>query len=190
MAWAGKGQMMKGVDAVTTPLGETVIHRAEAADLLLVAALFDDVMLWLTSIGLDGQWGSGPLPMDPEQLPEEWKRGIEAGEQYLAILLGRPVAAFRLHFDAPVERWGKVADDAGYVSGLVVRPAVSGLGIGRLLLDWAGRQSKQQGKRFLRLDCWADNARLCAYYEAAGFQPRGEYHFNDEWRGRLFEKPL
>jgi hypothetical protein len=63
--------MMDAVDAVTTPLGEMVIYRVEAADLHLVAALFDDVMLWLTSIGLDGQWGSGPLPMDPEQWPEE-----------------------------------------------------------------------------------------------------------------------
>lgn len=181
---------MKAVDTVTTPLGEMTIHRAEAADLLVVATLFDDVMLWLTSIGMDGQWGSGPLPTDPEQLPAEWKRGIEAGEQYLATLLGRPVAALRLHFDAPVERWGAVADDAGYVSALVVRPALSGRGIGRLLLDWAGRQSKQEGKRFLRLDCWADNARLRAYYEAAGFEPRGEYLFNESWRGRLFEKGI
>ena len=181
---------MKVVDTVTTQLGEMVVHRAEVADLLTVAALFDDVMLWLTVIGMEGQWGSGPLPMDPEQLPEEWKHGIDAGEQYLATLLGRPVAAFRLHFDTPVERWGKVADDAGYVSSLVVRPAVSGRGIGRLLLDWAGRQSKQQGRRFLRLDCWADNPRLCAYYEASGFQPRGEYGFNEWWRGRLFERSL
>jgi GNAT superfamily N-acetyltransferase len=181
---------MQVVDTLRTPLGEMAIYRAEAADLLLVAAIFDDVMLWLTAIGMEGQWGSGPLPMDLEQLPQEWKRDIEAGDQYLATLLGRPVAALKLHFDAPVDRWGQVADDAGYVSRLVVRPAVSGQGIGRRLLDWAGRQSKGRGKRFLRLDCWADNPRLCAYYEAAGFQPRGEYDYNESWRGRLFEKPL
>jgi ribosomal protein S18 acetylase RimI-like enzyme len=83
-----------------------------------------------------------------------------------------------------------MADDAGYVSGLVVRPAVSGKGIGRRLLDWACRQSEQRGKRFLRLDCWADNPRLCDYYEAAGFRPRGEYYHNECWRGQRFEKPL
>jgi GNAT superfamily N-acetyltransferase len=181
---------MKAIDAVTTPLGEMVIHQAEAADLLTVIAILDDVMLWLTAIGMAGQWGTGPLPRDPEQLPEDWKRDIERDEQYLATLLGRSVAALKLHFDTPVERWGAVAEDAAYVSRLIVRPAVSGHGIGRLLLDWAGRQAKQQGKRFLRLDCWASNARLCAYYETAGFAPRGEYEFTEEWHGRLYEKPL
>ena len=65
-----------------------------------------------------------------------------------------------LHFDTPVDRSGEVAGDAGYVSGLVVRPAVSGRRIGNILLDWAGSRSKQRGKHFLRLDYWADNPRL------------------------------
>ena len=51
----------------------------------------------------------------------------------------------------------------------VVRWAV---GLGAELLD-GEYQPRQHGCRYLRLDCLSSNARLCRYYEDAGFQACG-----------------
>jgi GNAT superfamily N-acetyltransferase len=171
-------------------MGQVRIERAEPEDLVAIVEIFNDVLSWLVSIGMSGQWGTGPLPTDPDLLPDEWMQEIMAGEQYLASFEGRPIAALRVSFVAPTHEWGDVADDAGYVSRLVVRRDVSDRSVGLALLDWAGRWAVRHGKRRLRLSCWADNPRLCLYYLEAGFRSRGEYDYNEEWRGRLFEKQL
>jgi GNAT superfamily N-acetyltransferase len=181
---------MTVVDRLATPLGEVKIERADAGDLSLVVEIINDVLRWLTAIGMAGQWGTGPVPADPDQVPEDWVPRIEAGEQYIVTHEGCPIAAFRVGFTTPVHEWGEVLDAAAYVSLLVVRREVSGQGLGQALLEWCGRWAVQHGKRLLRLSCWADNERLCRYYERAGFRPCGEYDYTEEWRGRLFEKEL
>ena len=35
------------------------------------------------------------------------------------------------------------------------------------------------GKHYIRLDCWADNAALCAYYRRTGFVFCGSYKEGD-----------
>ena len=47
-------------------------------------------------------------------------------------------------------------------------------GLGAVILGWAARIARQQGREALRLDCVASNGRLRAYYEAAGFVHRGD----------------
>ena len=180
---------MKVLDCIWTRLGEVNIERAELDDSVVIVQFFNDAVLWLASIGMVGQWGMGQLSTDPDQFPAGWKQKIEAGEQYIATLRGRPIGALWVYFTPPPE-WSEAADEAGYISVLMVRRDVSGQGIGRALLDWAGLWAARHGRRYLRLACWTDNERLCRYYEEGGFRSCGEHDYSDKWRGRLFQKEI
>jgi RimJ/RimL family protein N-acetyltransferase len=45
------------------------------------------------------------------------------------------------------------------------------------------------GKKFIRLDCMAENPALCAYYEQVGFTHRGETQ-GKGWKAALYEKKV
>jgi RimJ/RimL family protein N-acetyltransferase len=45
------------------------------------------------------------------------------------------------------------------------------------------------GKKFIRLDCMAENPALCAYYEQAGFTYCGETR-GKGWKAALYEKKV
>jgi GNAT superfamily N-acetyltransferase len=74
--------------------------------------------------------------------------------------------------------------------GLRVLRAYAGRGIGRAILRWAEDQVTSRDRIYLRLDCLADNAKLRAYYEDAGFLHIGEKTWEDalSWRSSLYEK--
>jgi ribosomal protein S18 acetylase RimI-like enzyme len=59
--------------------------------------------------------------------------------------------------------------------------------MGRVLLGWAAREALARGKAYLRLDVMADNPRIRAYYESAGF-----VHVRDlpdhPWPASLYEQ--
>jgi hypothetical protein len=46
--------------------------------------------------------------------------------------------------------------------------------LGHRLLDWAAYRASTLGRRYVRLDCVADNTFLRDYYAQAGFADRGE----------------
>jgi ribosomal-protein-alanine N-acetyltransferase len=52
-------------------------------------------------------------------------------------------------------------------------PPLPGLGIGRALLDWSLRATREGGAQALVLEVREDNARARSVYEAAGFQDIG-----------------
>jgi ribosomal protein S18 acetylase RimI-like enzyme len=89
--------------------------------------------------------------------------------------------------DADDDTWNELGDAevmAGYVHGLAIRAHVRRMGIGHSLLSFAERSFREQGKRFVRLDCVADNDVLTKYYLQNGYR---EVRLR---RTRLFEKAL
>jgi ribosomal protein S18 acetylase RimI-like enzyme len=91
---------------------------------------------------------------------------------YLAELAGYPVGTFALQW-SDEETWGDVPDDAGYVHGLAIRRDFAVRGLGREVLRRAENLAVASGKKYLRLDCMAENNALNEYYERAGFGYRG-----------------
>jgi ribosomal protein S18 acetylase RimI-like enzyme len=85
--------------------------------------------------------------------------------------------------------WRDVPEDAGYVHSLAIRRAYAGRGLGKTLLEWAERLATA-GKRYLRLDCGAENLPLRAYYERLGFQHRGDLAEGDGFRASLHQRRL
>lgn len=157
------------------------VALAQPSDLDEVMELMTEVAQWLIQKGCEGQW--------PPVIPRDFiAASIERGEVYLARQGNQVVGTVTLQW-SDLSMWGERPPDACYVHRLAIRRTHAGQGLGRELLRWAEQTALQQGKRYLRLDCWADNPFLPQYYTDAGFTYCGEVKVGT-WRGCLFERPL
>ena len=154
------------------------IVPATPDDAATIREVLGDVSAWLLSQGLR-QW--------PAVFPDEWfLPALEAGETWLATRDGDVVATITLQWDDEIV-WGQRPPDAGYVHRLAVRRHAAG--VGRELLAWTDGEVRAAGRDFVRLDCWRENPKLRAYYEASGFEHRGDA---EEWGWPVtrYERPL
>ncbi len=143
---------------------EIVISLASAAEMESVFAMLVEAAEWTQSRGLR-QWFPA---LFTEHLREAIEHQVAAGEVTIARISDRPVGTLTLQW-SDEEVWG--ADDrlAGYVHRLAVRRAYAGRGIGRAMLEWAGRQCAIRDRPYLRLDAMESNSGLRAYYQSLGF---------------------
>lgn len=161
--------------------------RATPGDLDEVYSIIREAAQWLMSRGIM-QW--------------EWflsdagrrhvARRLDSAEVYLAYMGGEAVGTITIQWD-DAEFWGEAGLDAraGYVQGMAVRRSVAGRGMGQQLLAFAEQRTLDQGRRFLRLDCLAENAGLCGYFARLGFADRGPAElFEGRWKARLFEREI
>lgn len=159
---------------------------ASPESLHLVLDLLNASAQWLVSKGIH-QWQS-PLPATFITFLQD---EVRAGRVFLATAEqgDSPVATFRItQQDMP--RW---RDDgranALYVYSLAIRDSMHGLGIGAQVLNAIRDMAAQQGRAWLRLDCWARNHRLQAYYASLGFLQAGEVN-DDNFPLTLFQVRL
>ena len=160
---------------------ETRIVKAEAEELDTVFEILNDAANWLLSKGID-QWR--PDSFSRNSTAEK----IRLGEVYLAKRRQESIGTITLQWS---DRFFWVDDetDAGYVHKLAIKPAYTGTGLGKEMLEWAEKATKAAGKNYLRLDCMYENQRIRQYYEEAGFEYRGEVR-GVGWRAALYEKLL
>jgi ribosomal protein S18 acetylase RimI-like enzyme len=134
-------------------------------------------------------WDRGIRQWQPGAFQKAWiTRPIARGELYIARRCGEAVGTVIVQW-ADEYTWGLRPDDAGYIHGLRVRRSAAGQGLGRALLAWAEREIARAGPTFARLDCIAENAALCAYYERAGYT-RLDDLIDGDFRAARFEKRL
>ena len=69
--------------------------------------------------------------------------------------------------------WGVQDVKAKYVHSLVVKSEFNGKGYGRKILNSIEQMAKDEGCKFLRLDCDSKNLNLCQYYESLEFTKVG-----------------
>ena len=166
------------------PLGLRIVP-ATPSDVDMVIDLLEEGARWLQAMGIE-QWPVGVF----SALHDLLTKHVAVGEVFLGVQADFVVATIRLQW-SDHEMWPEDEGEAGYVHGLAVRRAWAGRGIGRRMLRWAEATVKQEGKRYLRLDCVAHNERLVRYYLEAGFEPRGqvESHWGEHATlHRRFEK--
>ena len=165
------------------------VDCATAGQLRVVTDLLAEAVQWLAERGID-QW--------PSPYPERIVRAsIDRGQTYVASVAGDPVATLSIYWEDPVY-WDARPPDAGYLHRLVVARRAAGEGLGERLIDWAGAHVATQGRRYLRLDCGAENASIRAYYERLNFQHLGDREVTIEgagstqgpWRASLYERSI
>jgi GNAT superfamily N-acetyltransferase len=111
------------------------------------------------------------------------------GEKFTLDLVGEtPAGTLTLQWADPVF-WGEMPPDAGYVHKLAVRPTYAGQKIGLEMLRWAEATARKAGKRFLRLNCLAEDMKIRDYYEHAGFLYKGNVA-GPKAMATLYEKVL
>ena len=155
------------------------VRLAGPGDVDPVVSILEEAAGWLRSRGID-QW---PAVFRREAVADR----VGRREVYLAWAASEAAGTFSLQADDAV-MWGERPPDALYLHGLAVRRRHAGLG--RELLAWAERAAHLAGRRYLRLDCMAENRGLRAYYEGAGFTLRGTRRWPGGRDSSLYEKAV
>ena len=135
------------------------LRRADAGDLEVVRSVLEEASAWLLARGIE-QW--------PARWGDEWiVPALAEGETWLAADGGEVFGTITLQSRDDLV-WPGEPPVAGYVHRLAVRRGAAGRGAD--LLAWGEHQVVAAGRTLVRLDCWGGNARLRAYYEAAGYR--------------------
>ncbi len=142
--------------------GSIAVRAAGLSDVSAIVEILTEAARHQQRFRAGGGW---PVPFPREPIEE----GIRRREFHVAERGPVAVATFSLSWDDP-RFWGPQPPVAGYLHKLAVRRSEAHLGVGRELIEWIARRTRAEGRSLLRLDCLAANARLVAYYEAAGFR--------------------
>lgn len=145
------------------------LRLARAEEIAEIFSLYEKRIHWMNEKGIR-QWNAVDyLSVYPASYYREMRE-----RRCLYVLADAAVgkiagAAVLLSED---ERWAGSEEEASYyVHNLVAD--TSAPGAGRTLLAAAEALGRACGKRYMRLDCAADNAFLNGYYEALGYHAVG-----------------
>lgn len=139
------------------------VRVAQASDAPVVAALLSAAAAKLVERG-EALWSAaevGEAAVTPH---------IERGLYHLGFDAESAVGVFRLQFQDP-DFWPEIADGtSAYLHKLAVLPEKQGHGVAHELLRHAVALTRENRRRFLRLDCAAGRPKLRAVYESFGFR--------------------
>ena len=136
------------------------MRRADAGDLEVVRSVLEEASAWLLARGIE-QW--------PARWGDEWiVPALSEGETWLAADGGEVVGTITLQSRATT--WSGPASHRLPATCTASRSRRGAAGRGADLLTWGEHQVVAAGRTLVRLDCWGGNARLRAYYEAAGYR--------------------
>ena len=165
-----------------TSLSEVRIIRAEPSELNEVLEILEEASRWLNAKGYESQWKQGP------SLRQLIKDSIDQGDVYMVKDSQGTIGTITLQW-IDMKYWGNMPADAGYIHKFAIRRSRSGQRLGTRTLQWAEAKTRKEGKKFLRLDCLANNRVIREYYERYGF-----VHVRDTmapgWKASLYEKKL
>jgi GNAT superfamily N-acetyltransferase len=138
------------------------IRRARTNEAVFAAGILAEAAEWLNATG-QKLWEPDEISLSkiaPRALARELVLGFEDAA---------PVACMFFQ-NEDRQNWPDAAPgSAFYVHRLAVRRSCAGAGWARRLLDWAGEETRRNGRNFVRLDSEI-RPRLLRLYEDAGFR--------------------
>jgi len=166
-------------------MNDLIFQKAELSDTKDILALLKRIAIWLKGKGVD-QWLQF---LDETKGMAIVERRFREGEVYKIVSSGNLLGVFVIQSDDPFWHSKRKDDLASWIHTMGVDPSLVGKGIGNKILSYIEKNAISAGKKFVRLDCYDDNKRLCIYYESNGFKYAG----SKSWEGRtirLYEKEL
>lgn len=131
--------------------------------------------------------GSGQyVPSAHYEYHESFVKRRVMSEFFVGRASGSLILGFCLS-ETPSEWWQDLGQESLYFSNLVIRQEYQGRGIGKEVFTFCTQQCISQGKKRLRLDCYAGNEWLCNYYEKMGFVFVDQVEQHIDYWGNLYE---
>ncbi|KQC01602.1 GNAT family acetyltransferase [Pedobacter sp. Hv1] len=94
---------------------------------------------------------------------------VEENRQYKILVGGEAACIFAVTFNDPQIWEEKDQQPSIYIHRIVTHPNFRGYGFVNQIIDWAKDYAKANAIEYIRMDTWADNAKLLAYYTGCGF---------------------
>lgn len=139
------------------------VRLAQSGEAPIVAAVLTAAAAKLTENGVP-LWTSAEVS-EPAVAPH-----VGGGLYYVGFDQADVVGVFRFQLEDRAF-WPEIAaGTSAYLHKLAVVPDKQGRGLAHELLGHAVRLTREQGLRFLRLDCMAGRPRLRDVYESFGFR--------------------
>jgi len=116
-------------------------------------------------------------PTFPEQrIAEEIRAGLHFSSEF-------PDGVLAGYFSVALSDeliWAKQErGDAIYIHRMCVNPLRKGSNLAQSVLVWSRGYASSLGRKFVRMDTWADNQRLVSYYAGCGFHYIGDRQLGD-----------
>jgi GNAT superfamily N-acetyltransferase len=170
------GERREAAPAIRVALGG-------AEDLVPFVGLLEAAASWLWQRGIH-QWEPGSMRAQSPIL----SRFAQSSGLVVARSAAGLAGGCCLVSD-PAPEWAGRAGDALYLHKLVVARPYAGQGLAHRLLAFCEERARAGAIVRLRLDCWDGNAKLRAFYRAAGFREL-EAVPSFGYSVRLFEREL
>ena len=155
---------------------------AKSEDIDIVLGILDEAASWILEQRIPSVWKPGEFSR------QTFLEQISRGEVHIELIDGKPAGTITLQW-ADIIFWGEQLPDSGYVHKLAIKPAYAGQRIGLEMLKWAEAEARKVGKKFLRLNCLAEDRKIRDYYEQAGFLYKGDV-VRPKAVAALYEKAL
>ncbi len=98
---------------------------------------------------------------------------VEENRQYKILVDDKVAAIFAVTFNDP-QIWGEKDEQPSiYIHRIATHPDFRGYGFVNKIIDWAKGYAKRNAIAYIRMDTWADNEKLLAYYTGCGFDHVG-----------------
>lgn len=140
------------------------IRQATPEDAPAVAAILTEAAKWVEQLDGTTMW------VEDELVESRIGSEVDAGLFHVAECGGEMAGTLKFQLDDQLF-WPDLApDDSAFIHRLAVRRNHAGRGVSTALLEWAADHARSLGRRYLRLDCDAERARLRRVYERFGFR--------------------
>jgi GNAT superfamily N-acetyltransferase len=140
------------------------IRAATHEDAAAVTGILTDAARWVEQLDGTTMW------VDDELAEDRIASEVDAGLFFIAERDGDIAGTVRFQLHDQLFWPDLATDDSAFIHRLAVRRCYAGGGVATALLRWAVDYARSLGRRYLRLDCDAERARLRDLYERFGFQ--------------------
>ena len=137
------------------------VVNTRMSDLPFIYRLFDKAMVYQKRNG---------YPVWPDYDRAVLQQDIKDQRQFKVLTQQGTQGVFSICYSDPIVWRECDQGDAIYLHRIVVNPVFKGQELVRKVLDWARAQAKEQKLPFIRMDTWADNPTMIAYYQRFGFE--------------------
>jgi ribosomal protein S18 acetylase RimI-like enzyme len=94
---------------------------------------------------------------------------VAENRQYKILVDDKVACVFAVTFNDKLI-WGDRDQDSIYIHRIVTHPDFRGYAFVKEIIKWAKVYAEANGIKYIRMDTWADNEKLLAYYTSCGFE--------------------